>query len=348
VGVVVGRWWDKGSSSEPLARVKPAWGAAAACAWALAIAGGAWAQSRTLDADSRRAFELHKAGDPHALDELRAAIARHPASDYLELLAATEALKTADPSGLKHLNRALLLHPNNWQAHRLAARELAALGRPAQAAIEYRLAIESGMGVYYDELWSVLHARVLDAVPQHSSELILLGGWLAQQGKVREADLACQRAVEVATRPESAARDRLHVAVVGGDKATVARAAQALLALRPEPAAWSQAAEALAGAGDAAAAMAAARAGMAVYPDEAQLVLTAARLAYQGNDLQSARDLLKRADDGSATLADRQLAAELLAQVADKAGDVDAAVLARARARLLARKLKDSGPSRVY
>src|SRR6185437_5726305 len=95
----------------------------------------------------------------------RAAIRRHPADDYLELVAARAALRDDPTTAMHDLNRALRLHPTNWQAHRLAARLLLASGHPAQAALEYRLALASGMVLDLNELTRLLAGHVVEAVP---------------------------------------------------------------------------------------------------------------------------------------------------------------------------------------
>jgi hypothetical protein len=51
--------------------------------------------------------------------------------------------------------------------------------------------------------------------------------------------------------------------------------------------------------------------------------------------------MLARSGHASLSLSERQQAEELLAQVADKAGDAETAALARARARLIANQLRD-------
>jgi hypothetical protein len=75
------------------------------------------------------------------LDDLRAAMARHPL-DYLAYgEAAALLLRTGDPRAAKFLNHALTLHPTHPGLHRLAARMLIAGGRRSQGAVEYALAL---------------------------------------------------------------------------------------------------------------------------------------------------------------------------------------------------------------
>ncbi len=342
LGVVVGRWQEKAEADHvKLVRVKPLLAAAGAFAWLVVVGGAAWAAGRTLDADSARVAALRGENSPAAQAALDAAIARHPASDYLELVAATDGIKRRDPAALRHLNRALALHPANWQGHHLAARTFAELGHPQQAALEYRLALEHGMAIHYDELYQVLHARVIDAVPRRSPDLLELAEWLARTGRAALADEACLRALDETTRPETVLRERLRIATLGGDRKVIAAAAAALTSARPDAPTYGAAAIALAHSGDATAAATAVTDGLTAHPDDSGLLLVGARLRYDRGDLTGARDLLKRSDDSSISLADRKAAAELLALIADKAGDVDAAVVARARARLIARKLAE-------
>jgi hypothetical protein len=51
--------------------------------------------------------------------------------------------------------------------------------------------------------------------------------------------------------------------------------------------------------------------------------------------------MLGRAAKSELTLVDRQRAEELSARVAERSGDVEGAILARARSRLIARQLRD-------
>ena len=53
--------------------------------------------------------------------------------------------------------------------------------------------------------------------------------------------------------------------------------------------------------------------------------------------------MLKGMSDGEFSLQERQSAEELLAVIAEKSGDMDAALIARARARLIARKRAVTG-----
>ncbi|MBP6525298.1 MAG: O-antigen ligase family protein [Dermatophilaceae bacterium] len=84
-------------------------------------------------------------GDPARpeLGRALAALRRHPL-DYLAAgRAADAAFRSGDPRAMRLLNHALALHPTLPALHRLAARVLLAADRPAQAALEYRLATSS-------------------------------------------------------------------------------------------------------------------------------------------------------------------------------------------------------------
>ncbi|HWE29149.1 MAG TPA: O-antigen ligase family protein, partial [Polyangia bacterium] len=137
-----------------------------AAAWVLTLALSAWAARRTVDADWSR-LTSGRVDDGN----LAAAIARHPADDYLELLAAQRALQAGSATAMHHINRALTLNPSNWQAHRMAARLLAATHHTSQAALEYRLAIDNGFAANFEELATILGPAVVDAVPQQPPAL---------------------------------------------------------------------------------------------------------------------------------------------------------------------------------
>ena len=80
---------------------------------------------------------------------------------------------------------------------------------------------------------------------------------------------------------------------------------------------------------------------MRTQPLASAIVLVGARLRLEGNDFAGARTLVQRARQMGLTLAQRQQAEELLAQIADRTGDVDGAIMARVRARLIAQQLRD-------
>ncbi len=310
--------------------------------WAMAVAGAAWAVPHTLDADFDRVTAAYKAKDPSLPSILAAAVARHPADDHLELVAAEDALRRHDPSALHHLNRALRLHPANWQAHYLAARTLLALGRQPQAAIELRLSIERGSPVGLDELLASLGKYVVDGVPQRSEDLLRLAHGLVLAHRLVEADEACVRAVAVASAPGPAMIERVQVAIQANDPRMLSASAQALLDSQPDEEAAVVAVRALAQSGDLKATDEALDLVLTLHPGSSMLTLLGAQLRFDRGDAAGARDLIKHAGEVGFSLADRQRAQELLAKIADKEGDVDGAMMARARARLLAHKISDA------
>jgi hypothetical protein len=217
------------------------------------------------------------------------------------------------------------------------------MGKKGQAALEYRLAIEHGMsGVTSAEIWSVVGDRIVDAVPQRAADLIALGHELVQRGRPDLADQAAVRATEHTDRVTMVMRQRLEVALEAGRTETIVAAASALCDAEPEAQGYGAAAQAFTKVHSPERADDAIARGMKAHPEEPALVLLGARLRIERGDLPGARALLKRTADGTFSLKDREEAEDLLAQIAEKSGDPDAAVLARARARLLARRRQDS------
>jgi hypothetical protein len=310
--------------------------------WGLALVGATWAVGHTLEADFVRAKANFQAHDPHAAAELEAAIVRHPANGRLELLAAREALASGAHTALHHLNRALRLEPASWEAHRLAARTLARLGKPAQAALEYRLALEHGMVPSYDEMLRVAGDHAIDAVPQRSEHLLELATQLVQRGRSQEAAQVGARAIERASRVEPVLKQLLQLALLSRRSDQIVAAADAYLEARPEASGYEEVAQAFQTIGDVTRSNQVIDLGVKAHPEESSLVLAGARMRLQRGDLAGARTLLRRSSDGSFSLRDRQEAEELLAQIAERSGDADAAVLARARARSYARRRQEA------
>lgn len=311
-----------------------------AAIWAVALAGGAWATQRTLDADDLRLKSEVTAG--RARDaQLRSAIARHPADDYLDLLAAHRALQARDPSAMPYLNRALRLHPGNWPAHQLAGRLLASVGRRAQAALEFRLAIQYGLNENDSELVALLGPNVVEAVPQNPTALLALARRLLGYQHPREAELAGKRAVDLADPREPTLRARVQVFEDLHATQLLGTAARQLAAEATESESFAVAARALAASGAGADAQKLLDRGRKMFPADASLVLLATRIRADGGDLVGARMMLDRANFTTFTLVERKQAEELLGDIAEKAGDVDTAVVARARARMIARRLRD-------
>ncbi|MDB4968024.1 MAG: O-antigen polymerase family protein [Myxococcales bacterium] len=305
----------------------------------LLVGVAAQASRHTLEADYRRL----EADQKNRVDReaLARASARHPADDYLELLQARAALQAGDVEAMRHINRALSLHPSNWQAHRMAARVLVAANHPQQAALEYRLAIACGMMADTKELVRLLGPAVVEASPQTPQQLLEWARALYEIGKVDEADASARRAVALADGEESvrAARLRLTIDVTAPVALRAATDDLAKNATRVESFAlvargWSKL-------GNQAASNAAIETGMRAHPSDASLILLGARLRLDAGDLPGARSLLTRSSRATLTLEHRHQAEELLAEVAERAGDKETAVMARTRARLIADQLRD-------
>jgi len=296
--------------------------------------------AHTLDADYAMASVAAQKNTIDG-DALRAAIRRHPADDYLELVAARAALRDDPTTAMHDLNRALRLHPTNWQAHRLAARLLLASGHPAQAALEYRLALASGMVLDLNELTRLLAGHVVEAVPQTPARLTELARALYASGHVSEADAAARRAVDLSEERTPMLMTRVQLALQANATAILAAAARDLLREADSPDAYASAARALAAAGARSDGYAAIDSGLKAFPQNTALLLAGAELRIGGGDLAGARAALGRIGHSSLTLADRQRAEELLAEIEEKAGDPESAALARARARLIAKKRHD-------
>jgi hypothetical protein len=338
LGIVAGR---AAAKEEHCPRVKPRHTLPVAAAWATVVLLALWAAPHTLDEDDIALHAAVRNGQPVEA-ALAAAIARHPADDYLELLAAEDGLRRHDAHVMHHLNRALQLHPANWQTHQLAARLLAGVGRQRQAALEYRLALQYGMLPDYSELTRVLGRSVLDAVPQEPPSLVSLARNLVASGHVDDAVRACARAGELAPRPEPVLAACTTAALESNTPAFLTATAQALAAEASETESFALAARALQQAGQPNTAAAVIAKGIKGHGPVATLVLGGARLRMQAGDLAGARAMLAHNVDGAFSLAERQQMEELLAEVADRAGDIQAAVLARARARLIARRLRET------
>jgi hypothetical protein len=311
--------------------------------WIGALAGGAWASHHTLEFDFER---LSAAIKPEAArkswklrEEFDLARARHPADHHLELLAAAQALMNRDHAAIHHLNRALRLCPGSWQAHRLAAQSLAVAHRPAQAAVEYRLALESGMPPMYDEIVRATGSSALDAVPSRMEDLLQLAAALTRVRRADLADAACTRAIEVSMRAAVALRTRLQLAMQSGDRTLVEQAATQLFGSEVSVEDAIGAAEALDHFGLPAAADRAILTGMKSHSkDEGLFVLKRAELRFAHGDLTGAEAILNQERAHLHSLLEQRRAEELSAQIAERQGRVDEAILARSRARQLSRQ----------
>ena len=148
------------------------------------------------------------------------------------------------------------------------------------------------------------------------------------------------RAVELADGAESARTEQTRIAVEIKAPAELKEAAHALIASDPAASGYLLAAQALAQAGDARGSDDALARGMKAHATDGELVLGGARLEQKRGNLAGARAMLRRIEAGGFTLADREAGEELSAELAEQAGDVDDAIVARARARMIAGKIK--------
>jgi hypothetical protein len=319
-------------------RVEASWVTAGLVAWTLVFAATAWAGSRTLLADGTRGRAALVAQDRNVRPLLDAAIRRHPADYYLELLAGTAAIASGDKSAGRHLGRAQRLNPTDPSVHRVTARWLAKNGHRSQAAIEFRLARERGAFITHDELWSAVGPRYLaDAVPQTQEQLQAAAAFLLDKRRVGDARTVSARAVAAAQPAEPAMEARLKLAVASQDAAFIEEAARALLSMATEPPSFAAAATALAQINQHPAADAAIDQGLLANPHNAFLALTGAHLRIDRGDLTGAITVLQRAYDQSLTLKERIEFEEVRASIAEKRGDAVGAATYHARARSLAR-----------
>jgi tetratricopeptide (TPR) repeat protein len=342
LGVVVGRLSVSDDTREGVraARVPVRLSIALAAVAPMLLVGAAWAARHTLDVEFSG---LRAAAAHHPVDDARLhdATARHPADDFLELLAAEQSYKNGRGDALHHINRALRVHPTNWQAHRMAAFTLASMNRGSQAAIEYRLAIETGMPLDPPELGRMLRQHVVDAVPQTPPKLVELARGLYSIGLSAEADAAAQRAIELADPRLPFLMARVQMAIDATVPHIAGAAARALLQEADTADAFALAAQGLARASAPDESRAAIEAGAKRFPSDGALLLTGADLRFAFNDFAGARALLARAGKVQLSLRERLRAELLLAEVADRSGDVEAAATARARSRLIEKQLQD-------
>jgi tetratricopeptide (TPR) repeat protein len=107
--------------------------------------------------------------------QLQLALPAHPREPAFPILAAVEALGQRDPAAGRFINRAMQVAPNWAAPHLLAVQWLWGLGRPGQALIELREALQRDSVSGGELLCSVLRAvpeRWSDAVPERAPERI--------------------------------------------------------------------------------------------------------------------------------------------------------------------------------
>lgn len=367
-GVVVGRACAKGGWGRW--RMRPGFLLALAGGWVGALGLGVWAVPRTLRNDERHLLELLKAEvAPAEIDRVaREAIVRHPCDYRLELLAAfghARADVGADAQAghgevMRHLNRVLRLRPSDVEAHRLAGLTLGRMGRRRQAALEYRTAFQQGLLLspgYLDEI-AVLGGAALDAVPQTPETLLVLARHVARRSPAL-ADAACARAAELVQEAGAGAGpgagtggvdDRparlavqLALEAPGKDGARLVRAAAALEQTAATAEAVGLAAMAYGRVGRVQDAERVLVAGRGRFPQDASLAVALARLRRARGDLGGARATLGDLISHTTDLEARRQAEEERAALEEQAGNVAAAVAARARAHLYQRALSGAG-----
>ncbi|MFH1130711.1 MAG: O-antigen ligase family protein [Pseudomonadota bacterium] len=102
------------------------------------------APTPTADQDSERIAQLANGPIEEAGHAFSRSIRRHPA-DYLpHFMAGRIALRKGKPQALAWLNRSMFHFPQNPDIHFETAIALVRFGRPHQALVEYRLALENG------------------------------------------------------------------------------------------------------------------------------------------------------------------------------------------------------------
>jgi hypothetical protein len=318
-------------------RLGPAWVIPTLAVWGAALCAGLWALPRTLSVESR---QLKEAVAKQAVTpaQLAAAIQRHPADYYLELLAATDAIRRHDAMAARHLNRAQQLNMAEPAVHLMTARWLATVGRRSQAAIEYRLAAERGWSPGYQEIATAVGDQHLaQAVKQADGPLMEVAGMLLRRGSLTRAVEVSRRATEVGKGEELPYVRRVELARESKSTAFIDEAARALLSVASDPGAFITAAEALASINQHGAADAAIERGLVANPRDSRLMIAGTRIKLNRDDLTGATLLLSRGRDSIYTLEDRVQMEELRALIAEKRGDKGGAATIRARARAMAK-----------
>ncbi len=287
-----------------------------------------------LDVETHALREALRSGSLPPRDVVDGIVARHPASGELETIAGEIAIRRRDPLALHHLSRAMRLQPSLARPHQLAALELLQLRRVAQAALEYRLAIERGAYVPEADRVRYLGRYAVDSAPQTPVALCEMGRALAVAKRWDDAEVAFQRAGEEAggasaraaqldafaqAPPDrrAAAADRLVAQATGSDE--LASALKAYSEMRR----FDQAEAVF-------------EHGTEKFPPSALLVAEAARSRAARGDLDGARKLV--AKTGRFDALGRLRLGELAIDLAQRAGDVEGASAAKARLRLLRAK----------
>jgi tetratricopeptide (TPR) repeat protein len=310
------------------------WAGSVVALWTVvAVAGVLWAVPHTVSADEESARAAVTARSPAAPTALAAAIRRHPADSYLELLAAMNAMQQGGGSAGRHLGRAQLLYPADGSVHLATARWLASNGRRSQAALEYRWAAERGAIVGEAELLSAVGSNHLaDAVVPTPDALFAAAHSLVELGDIPGAREVCQRAVALAPASEEVLRIQLAVATETRSTEFVCLAADQLVAVAATSESFVAAVQALSAVGRHADADGALARGLSVRPDDGGLFLAGLRMRLARGDVDGATAMLRRGNRDAFTMKERIELHRLRAQISEKRGDLAGAAAARAEA----------------
>jgi tetratricopeptide (TPR) repeat protein len=309
--------------------------ASIAAVWLVLLFGGVWAAPRTMEAEGARLSHLvRQTAWPEA--ELATAISRHPADYYFPLLAAQGQMARRSPGAVRHINRVQRLFPGWPEGHLMAANYLASLGRPSQAALEYRLARQLGAVIPHDDLFGKLGLVHLAAsVPKRPDDLMTLGQFLAEKGHAAPADAATAEAVQLAHGQGLARMTRVRVALESRDRAFILKAASELAASAEDPPGLELAARALAEGGNVSALRALVERAIRRYRNDGALLFQLANALYRAGDLGGARALLDASASMGQPLKDQLAREKLVVEIELRLGHPEAAAAARARVRAL-------------
>jgi tetratricopeptide (TPR) repeat protein len=313
--------------------------------WAVVLGFGIWAAPRTSESEGQLARELSGRNTPQAAGQLKDMTLRHPAEYYFALQAARQAMISGSTDALRQINRALRLFPQAHTPHLMAFHYLAGIGRRSQAAVEYRLAVERGHQFSYEEVArKVGPSNVMRAVRQQPQDLLDLANAFVQAGRNRDAEACSTRAVDLAEGAEPARMRRMEIALRSQEPGFISKAAVELARIASTPAGQELAGEGLAASGDLAGAQNVLRQALTSSTGEDGVAVRAARVLFKHGDAEGAGKLLAERSSKNLPLADRIAAEQLLAEIADKLKQPDAAAAARTRARLLGRLKDGSAP----
>ena len=313
--------------------------AVAFAAWGALLVAGVWAAPRMAVSEDPVARQLSSRRDAAAGAALRQMVLRHPADAYFALYAARQAIAAGAADAGKELNRAMRLFPQSPAPHLLAFHYLSVIGRRAQAAVEYRMAIERGHQFDYEQVVRrVGPAHVHRAVPQRPENLLNLAGAFAQAGRNKEAETASARAVELAPVDEAVRIRRLEVALATRDEPFIRGAAQELGRMATSKRGVELAVRGLAQTGAQLEARQVLSQVLKSNPEFADVAVRSARVLFEHGDVEGARALLAAHGGDDLPLEERIAVENLLADIATKTGNPDAAMAARVRARLLERR----------